>query len=139
MERGRGVDFSSDGTRLRWLEHTALAGGAGDMLSMAAADLPKEPNVTPLLLAKNAKQYADLGKGHVLVAANQAFLGTQNRVILVDEPNQVAYWVADSASRFEFLYGTTDLLIGVVTGVAGTNWVRIPLPQLPSASDAGTD
>lgn len=121
MERGREPTFSDDGMRLRWLEHAAVGNGAGDLLSA-------EIGGSPLRLARNVWQYDDLGRGRVLAASNQAFLGTQNRIVVIDEKKKEARWVADSASEYMFLPGTDELLVDVVTGPSTFDVVRVKIP-----------
>ena len=126
MERGGDPTFSADGKRLRWLDHTALPSGVGDLLSAPLTALG-----APLLLARNVRQYNDLGDGRVLVADNQPFVGVQNRVIIVDEITRQASWVAAGGRRYRGIPGSTDLLVDVVTGVVGYDIIRVPLPPDP--------
>ncbi|MDW8282112.1 MAG: hypothetical protein RMK29_10395 [Myxococcales bacterium] len=123
MLRGRHVNFSFDGRRLRWLEHAATLNGAGDLLSAEV------PGGEPLRLARNVTRYAELADGRVLAISNAAFWGTQNRIIVIDETTRTAQWVADSASAFLYVPGTRDLLVFVTTGGHSFDLVRVTIPR----------
>ena len=125
MNRGRAADLSNDRKRIRFLENAAQAGGIGDL---SAGDIggPIER------LARNVYQYDELADGRVLAAANHAFRGTQNRVVLIDEVRKEATWVVDQASRYSFIPGSTDLLVDIVTGASSVDLVRVPLPPAPA-------
>jgi hypothetical protein len=130
MERGFGVSPSRDGKVLRWLEHAAQTSGSGDLLS---APIPPEGQAAsaqaPLRLARNVHQASELADGRVLAESNRAFIGTQNRVIAIDEKARVATWVATSTRGFEFVPGTEkEILADVVTQASGYDLARVPVP-----------
>jgi hypothetical protein len=126
MERGLDAAVSSDKKRVRWLEHAAKPNGAGELLSAPIGG-------SPLHLSLNTRQWEELGDGRILCDADHAFRGTQNRVVVIDEKQKVAQWVAAAASSYTHIPGTNDLLIDVVTGPTGYDIVRVPIPPpLPS-------
>ena len=130
MERGYGVSVSRDGKKVRWLEHAAQTSGSGDLLS---APIPPEGHAdqaeTPLRLARNVHQADELDDGRVIAESNRAFIGTQNRVIAIDEKARVATWVANATRSYQFVPGSSsELLCDVVTQASGYDLVRVPIP-----------
>jgi hypothetical protein len=130
MERGYGVSPSRDGKVMRWLEHAAQTSGSGELLS---APIPPEGQAAsaapPLRLALNVHQASELDDGRVLAVSNRAFIGTQNRVIAIDEQARVATWVANETRSFEFVPGTEkEILCDVVTQASGYDLARVPVP-----------
>jgi hypothetical protein len=121
MDRGRAASLSFDKTKIRFLEDAAQPGGIGQ-LSMApiGGDIKR--------LAINVYQYDELDDGRVLAAANHAFRGTQNRIIVIDEKAGQAQWVVDQASTYDFIPDSTDILADIVTGASSYDLVRVPLP-----------
>jgi hypothetical protein len=122
MNRGRGVDVDVEKQRVHFLENAAQGGGIGDL---SAAPFGGNASV----LARNVYQYDQIGDGRLLAAANHAFRGTQNRVIVIDEQKGEARWVADQAAQYSFIPGSTDLLVDIVTGASSYDLVRVPLPD----------
>lgn len=122
MERGRRVELNGASDRIRWLEHTARKNNGGDLYS---ARLDTHAALT---LARNVFDYQESADGRVIAAANQAFSGAQNRIVIVDEQRATARWVADGAYRFQTIPGTTDLLVHLVGGDDEVDVVRVPLP-----------
>lgn len=126
MERGRWVTFSVDNKRLRWLEHAANLVGSGDLLS---AEIP---GGAPQRLARNVISYSELRDRRILAVSNYAFWGTQNRIIAIDEDRHESRWVADSASAFQYIPGSNDLLVYVTLSTGVFDVVRVPIPpKLP--------
>ncbi len=108
------------------MRHAAQNAGAGSLLSATI------PYGQPLRLARNVRQYTQLGDGRVLCDADHAFNGTQNRIEVVDEQRGVAQWVAQSANGYQFAPGGRDLFVDVVIGPSGHDVVRVPIPpKLP--------
>jgi hypothetical protein len=103
MERGILATTSDDGKRVRWLEHAANLRPVGELRSAAIGG-------APFTLQRNVVQYEEIAPGKLLVAANQALLGPQNRVVLVDEEARVARRLADSADHFYKLDADTLLV-----------------------------
>jgi hypothetical protein len=133
MERGRLAGFSRDGNRLRWLEHATTFNAAGDLDSALIGG-------AAIRLARNVRQFTELGDGRVLAAADRAFRGVQNRIVAVDETAGVAQWVVDSATRYQFIPGSSDLLVEIVTGPLGvSDYVRVPVPPKILLPDGGTN
>ncbi len=126
MERGLlGYSpFSNDGKRLRFIEHAADNLGVGDLLSATV------PNGDPLRLARNVPwyQFEELPDGRVLAVSNYTFPGPHNRIIVIDEATRQAHWVADSASAYQHIPGSYDLMIEMPVDAGGLNLVRVPLP-----------
>jgi hypothetical protein len=123
MERGRFASFSADGTRIRWLEHSARDYPSGDLLSAPAT------GGDALRLAANVYEYDELGDGRVIAADNQAFAGPQNRVIAIDERHRIARRIAEGASSFYLLPGSPDaLVVALVSAVDGYELARVDLP-----------
>jgi hypothetical protein len=124
MQRGRNIQFSHDGTKIRWLDFAAQPSAVGDLLSAPIGG-------SPTRLARNVRRYDELGDGRVLVSANRAFRGTQNRVVVVDEQAGAAHWVADAAADYVRIPGTTDILVDVISGPSGFDIVRVPVAPKP--------
>lgn len=134
MERGRSPSFSRDGAKIRWLEHAALASGAGDLLVATV------PGGAPLRLARNAAQFEELADGRVLALTNRAFVGTQNRLIVIEEEAQQARWVADATRSYMHIPESSDLIVNIITGPETHDLLRVPIPPpLRPRSDAGVD
>ncbi len=125
MDRGRTPSFNLDGTRLRWLEHAARSGGIGDFLSAPV------PGGAPTRLARNVSTFNLLADGRTLAAANHAFIGAHNRVILFNKEDTEASWIVDGATDYAFLPGTSDILVDVIAGPSGYDIYRAPLPPKP--------
>jgi len=121
MQRGRNIQFSRDGMKVRWLEFAAQPSAVGDLLSA-----PLGGSATRL--ARNVRRYDELPDGRVLASANRAFRGTQNRVVVVDEQKGTAYWVSDASADYLRIPGSTDILVDVVSGPSGFDIVRVPVP-----------
>jgi hypothetical protein len=124
MERGRLVTFSRDRSRVRFLEHAATLQGEGVLMSAPIG------GGEAMTLARNVRDYAELDDGRVIAASNQAFTGTHNRVIVIDENARSARTVAESASAFKLIAGTREVLVERVIERAdhSTVWVRMPIP-----------
>jgi hypothetical protein len=122
MQRGRNVQFSHDNMRVRWLENAAQPAAVGDLLS----EVIRQPGT--MRLARNVRRYDEVGDGRVLVSADRAFRGTQNRVVIVDEQAAASYWVADASADYIRIPGTTDILVDVISGPSGYDIVRVPVP-----------
>ena len=123
MDRGRAANVSSDRKRVHFLENAAQSAGIGDLSSAPIGGVV-------VRLARNVYQYDEIAPLRLLAAANHAFRGTQNRIILIDEEHGQAHWVVDQASRYSFIPGSTDLLVDIVTGASSSDLVRVPLPPL---------
>ncbi len=121
MNRGRGVYVNKEKQRVHFLENAAQAGGIGNLCAAPIGGAVSKE-------ARNVYQFDELDDGRILAAANHAFRGTQNRVILIDEDKGEARWVADQATRYSFIPGSTDLLVDIVTGASSADLVRVPLP-----------
>jgi hypothetical protein len=121
MDRGRLPSFSNDGKRMRWLENAATISGSG---TLQVAPIGGEPRV----LAQNVWAYSELFDGRLLTVANYAFFGTQNRIIAIDEAAGHAQWVADSASYFTYIPGSTDILVYLTRSNLTFDLVRVPIP-----------
>lgn len=126
MQRGRDAMVSGDALRMRWIEHSAQTSATGDLLSAPIGG-------PALRLARNVSQYDELGDGRVLALANRAFPGVQNRIVVVDELTQKSAWVAVASNGYSHIYGSTDLLVDVVTGATGHDLVRVPVPKMACA------
>jgi len=122
MERGRRPVWSSDRTRLRFLEWAARSDSAGDLHSRLLG------TGEVLRLARNVRVFNELGDGRVLVVSNSVPKGTHNRIIAIDEAAQQARWVANSSREYLFIAGSTDLVVKVVVGQTGWDVRRVPLP-----------
>jgi hypothetical protein len=122
MERGLQAQLSRDGTRMYWLEHAAQTGGVGDLYVA-----PVDGATTSL--ARNTADYTELSDGRLLAASNAAFRGTQNRIVVIDQAAREVRWVADSASRYQFIPDSDDLLVDIVTGASTADLYRVPLPK----------
>jgi hypothetical protein len=122
MNRGRSADLSADRKEVRFLENAAQSGGIGDL---CAAPIGGDV----VRLARNTYQYDELDDGRVLAAANHAFRGTQNRIIVIDEKLKQARWVVDQAARYSFIPGSSDLLVDIVTGASSSDLVRVSVPD----------
>ena len=123
MTRGRRPTWSSDGRRLRWLESAARSDGSGELVSALL------PAPTSTLLAHNVRQFQELTPSRTLAISNSAGRGVYNRLILIDEDAQQAYWVVDSARAFATIPGSTDVLASIVNGQIGYDIRRVPVPQ----------
>jgi hypothetical protein len=125
MERGRGAKFDATFSRIHWLEHTAREYSVGDLLSAPVTQGDSRP------LALNVADFRELSDGRLLAADDQAFLGPQNRVVVIDEAAGVARWVADRAVSFTGIPGTTDLAIQLIRDDGDFELVQLPLPATP--------
>ena len=121
IERGRRPAWSADRSRLRYLEWAARSDNAGDFHSR----LLRTDEV--MRLARNVRQFGELGDGRVLAASNSVPRGTHNRIIVIDEQQKQARWVADSSREFLFVPGSSDLLVKVVIGQTGWDIRRVPI------------
>jgi hypothetical protein len=124
MQRGRNIQFSHDGTMVRWLEWAAQESGVGELTSAPIGG-------ASAFLARNVRRYDEIAPGQILVSANRAFRGTQNRVIVVDEKQRISWWVADAAGDYTRIPKSTDILVDIVSGPSGYDIVRVPVPQAP--------
>jgi len=120
-DRARLIYLSRDREHVRFLENSARSGGIGDLQSA-----PIGGEVTQL--ARNVFQYDELADGRLLAASNHAFRGTQNRIVIIDEPRGEARWVVDQASRYGFIPESNDLIVDIVTGASTSDLVRVPIP-----------
>ncbi|MBL8633619.1 MAG: hypothetical protein JNM40_10375 [Myxococcales bacterium] len=121
MERGRRPAWSGDRSRLRYLEWAARSDNAGDFHSR----LLSTDEVTRL--ARNVRLFGELSDGRVLAVSNAVPRGTHNRIIVIDEEQKQARWVADSSREFLFIPGSSDLLVKVVIGQTGWDIRRVPI------------
>jgi len=142
MQRGFFAGFSTDGKRVRWIEHAALSSETGDLLTAAIpTDLMNPAPTTPTRLARNVQEVDDLGDGRLIATDDRAVLGTWNRIIAIDEQAKAAQWVATDAAGYHFIPGSqTDLLVDMVSGAIvddgfnGFDVRRVPIPaKLPPA------
>ena len=133
MERGRSAGFSRDGKKVRWLEHAAVVGGAGELMVA-----PIRGN--PLRLARNVAQYEELADGRILALANRAAVGTHNRIIVIDEEAKEANWVCGAAQGYFHVPNSDDLMVQILTGPESHDLVRVPVPPKKSRPvDGGVD
>ncbi len=121
MERGLEPAFRKDGRAIRFIEHAADDDSTGEL---RLAELGQSPRS----LARNVTRFDELADGRVLAEANHAFLGAQNRLIVIDEASGTARWVADGASGYTLIPGTMDVLAELVTGSPDHDLVRVPVP-----------
>ena len=121
MERGRRPTWSADRKRLRYLEWAARSDSAGDFHSRLLA------TNEVLRLARNVRAFNELGDGRVLAVSNSVPKGAHNRIIVIDEAASEARWVADSSREYQFIPGSTDLLVKVVIGQTGWDVRRVPI------------
>lgn len=122
MNRGRRPSWSSDYTRVRWLENAARSDGSGDFKSAPI------PGGEPLLLARNVRQYSEPMPGKLLAISNAAGKGAYNRLIVLSETERVAHWMVDSARQYTRIPGTSDVLVQIVNGQIGYDIIRVPIP-----------
>lgn len=122
MNRGRRPTWSSDGSRLRWLENAARSDNTGDLMSAAI------PDGQPLLLSRNVFQWSEVAPGRILCISNAEGKGTYNRLILIDEAGGSARWVVNSARAFARIPGTNEVLAEIVNGQLGYDIRRVPIP-----------
>lgn len=130
MDRGLYPGFSGDGRRLRWLEHAAVANAAGQLISAQFGG-------AILHLTENTREYEELADGRILTDEDHAFLGTQNRIVVIDEDRREAQWVAASSASYDRIPGTNDLLVSVVTGPSSFDIVRVSIPPAAALTDGG--
>lgn len=121
MERGRRPTRSADRKRLRYLEWAARSDSAGDFHSRLLA------TNEVLRLACNVRAFNELGDGRVLAVSNSVPKGAHNRIIVIDEAASEARWVANSSREYQFIPGSTDLLVKVVIGQTGWDVRRVPI------------
>lgn len=79
MERGRDARFSLDCARVRFKEHSANLRRLGELRSTSVRDH------TSRFLARNVGFYAELPDGRLLVTDDLAVIGSQNRMVVLDE------------------------------------------------------
>lgn len=127
MERGRLPAFSRDGGRLRYLESAATLSGSGDLMS-APARAGQDQGGEAALLARNVRSFAELPDRRLLLVANYAFRGPQNRIVVLDEEAGVARWVADEATGYLLLPGAQELLALLARNGRGSDVVRVAIP-----------
>jgi hypothetical protein len=120
MRRGVDVRFSPSG-KLHWLEDAAKSIPIGDLHSAVVGGAPTK-------LALNVRDYDVLADQRIIAADQQPFRGAFNRVILIDEAAGQARYVADHASGYNLIPGTTDVLVDLYTGPDTFDIVRVPLP-----------
>jgi hypothetical protein len=120
MERGILATSSADGRRVRWIEHAAKLDPVGELMSAAV------PGGVPLRLARNAVQYEEIAPGKLLVADDQALVGPQNRVLLIDEGRREARRLADAAMQFHKL-ADDSLLVELVSDGDRRSLAVVPL------------
>ncbi len=121
MNRGRSIALAGDHSKIHFLEDAAQDGGVGELYSAPLYG-------TPVPLERNVYQYDVLFDGRILAAANHAYTGTQNRIVLIDEDKGEAEWVVDQASTYDFIPNSTDILADIVTGASSYDFVRVPIP-----------
>lgn len=126
MARGRLPAFSGDGTRLRYLESAATLSGSGDLMSAPARG--QERGGEAALLGRNVRSFAELPDRRLLLVANYAFRGAQNRIVVLDEQARVARWVADEATGYLLLPGAQELLALLLRSGRGSDVVRVSIP-----------
>lgn len=129
-DRARLIYLTNDEKHVTYLENSAQSGGIGD-LTWAPLEGASQR------LVRNVYQYDELGDGRLLAASNHAFRGTQNRIVIVNEDRTEVRWVADQASQYGFIPGSSDLLVDIVTGASTSDLVRVPIPP-STAVDGGT-
>lgn len=127
MARGRLPAFSADGGRLRYLESAATLSGSGDLMS-SPAGAGHDQGGEAALLARNVRSFAELPDGRLLLSANYAFRGPQNRIVVLDEQARVARWVADEATGYLLLPGAQELLALLTRTGRGSDVVRVSIP-----------
>jgi len=106
MERGRAIDFSSDGASLLWLEHTANDSTTGALLRA-----PADGSAPPRTLERNAFRWAALPDGRLVAAAHRVEVGPHNRIDLVDADARARHPLAVGASDFVLLADARALLV----------------------------
>jgi hypothetical protein len=127
MERGRRVIASADGGRLHFLEHAARTGTVGDLVTVPTPP-QAGPAATPRLLALNVHQYDQLPDGRLLAVENHAFVGTWNRLVVIDPVRATKRLVQEGVHEYFLLPGRTEALIDVVSGASGYDIHRAPIP-----------
>ena len=122
MERGRGLAFSGDGSRLRWLEHAATLGGYGDLTTRVMRSGIAET------LATNVPSYAELADGKVLAIEDAVYAGSWNRLVVIDEAARTKSWVAQGVTNFVVTADRKTIILDAVSGASGYNVYRIDAP-----------
>lgn len=123
MERGRAVGFSADGTRMRWLDHTAQLSTQGDLRSAPATGGPATT------WARNVSRFDELPDGRFVALADDEQTGPWNRIVVMDERAGTATWVASNTVDY-ILVPADDLqlIVDVAAGALGHDVARAPIP-----------
>jgi hypothetical protein len=119
MRRGVEVRFSAS-DRLHWLEDAAKTNPIGDLHSAIVGGPLRK-------LALNVLEYDILPDERVIAADQQPFRGDFNRVIIIDEAAGRARYLADRASGYTLIPGSTDVLVDVYTGPDTFDIIRVPI------------
>jgi hypothetical protein len=122
MQRGRVLHWSSDGTRIRFLEHAATVGTYGDLTSVVA------PGGAPFTLGINVHAFAEVADGRVIAVENAVYAGTWNRLVVIDEAARTKHWVVPSAADFVLTPDAQQIVVDVVSGASGYDILRVPAP-----------
>jgi hypothetical protein len=93
MQRGRLVHWSQDGTRIRFLEHAATIGTYGDLTSVVV------PSAAPLTLGLNVHAFDEIADHRVIAIENAVYVGTWNRLVVIDETARCGWPKLDSMPR----------------------------------------
>lgn len=131
------VRFSRDCQRVRWIEHPQV-GGIGELFSAEIGSGPR------LRLARNVREFYELGDGRVLTLANRHGLANEARLILLDEAERRGYWLLDQtetifavrhiAPALELLVQTRYRLSS--SSALNLRYARLPIPPRPSSARA---
>lgn len=127
MLRGRRPTWSSDRSRLRWLENAARSDNTGELYTERLA-LDETGQTERLLLARNVRQWGELPSGKLLVISHAATRGVYNRLLVVDERARTATWLLEGVSEYVRIPGTRDLLVVANESPVGANIHRYTLP-----------
>ena len=124
MERGRALAFSRDGTRLRFLEHTADLDGAGDLMAGPVGGPYQR-------VARNAVRHDELDDGRLIAVTNMIYGAGGARVVVVDEAAGTVTRVLEGADQYVVLPGTGEALVRMQSADAAAPdaWVRVALPR----------
>jgi len=123
VERGRALAFSGDGTRVRFLEHTADLSGAGDLMTGPVGG-PYE------LIARNAVRYQELDDGRLIAVTNWIYALSHTRVVLIDEAARTVTRLIEGADAYVVLPGGNEALIRLQSTDQNRpdEWRRVPFP-----------
>jgi hypothetical protein len=123
MERGRALTFSADGTRVRFLEHTADLNGVGDLMTGPVGG-PYQ------LVARNSLRYQEIDDRRLIAVTNAAYGVGRARVVLVDEAAGTVSRLVEGADAYVVLPGNGEALVRLQSSDYGApdEWLRVPLP-----------